>query len=77
VLVYLRHTRGRDAIGRWGFWGLIVLLAGGYYASLFTPTPTDIKALAIGGIIFGWVYVLLAWWVDRHRESTLHYPEPL
>lgn len=77
VLVYLRNTRGRDAIGRWGFWGLIVLLAGGYYASLFTPTPTDIKALAIGGIIFGWVYVLLAWWVDRHRESTLHYPEPL
>ena len=69
VIIYLRSTRGRDAIGRWGFLGLIVLLAGGYYASLFTPTPTDMKALAIGGIIFGWVYVLLAWWVDRHREA--------
>lgn len=69
VIIYLRTTRGRDAIGRWGFWGLIVLLAGGYYASLFTPTPTDIRALAIGGIIFGWVYVLLAWWIDRHRDA--------
>ena len=71
VVIYLRSTRARDAIGRWGFWGLIVLLAGGYYASLFTPTPTDIKALAIGGIIFGWVYVLFAWWVDRHRDRGL------
>ena len=78
VIIYLRTTRGRDAIGRWGFWGLIVLLAGGYYASLLTPTPTDMKALAIGGIIFGWVYVVFAWWIDRHREpSPLGRPEPL
>ena len=69
VIIYLRTTRGRDAIGRWGFWGLIVLLAGGYYASLLTPAPTDMKALAIGGILFGWVYVVFAWWVDRHRDA--------
>jgi len=69
VMIYLRNTRARDAIGRWGFWGLIVLLAGGYYSTLFTPPPPDIKALAIGGIIFGWIFVLFAWWVDRHREA--------
>jgi hypothetical protein len=28
-------------------------------------------ALAIGAIIFGWVFVLLAWWVDRHREAVV------
>lgn len=78
VIIYLRTTRGRDAIGRWGLWGLIGLLAGGYYASLLTPTPTDMKALAIGGIIFGWVYVVFAWWIDRHREPTPSgRPEPL
>lgn len=77
IVVYLRSTRARDGIGRWGFWGLILLLAGGYYGALFTPTPTDIKALAIGGIIFGWMYVLLAWWVDRHREVTSGRPAPL
>jgi membrane-bound metal-dependent hydrolase YbcI (DUF457 family) len=70
ALVYLRSTRARDGLGRWGVWGLIVLLAGSYYSTLFTPTPTDMRALAIGGIIFGWLFVLLAWWVDRHREST-------
>ena len=70
VVSYLRTTRARDGIGRWGFWGMILLLAGGYYSSLFTPPPTDIKALAVGGIVFGWVYVLLAWWVDRHRDAA-------
>lgn len=69
--IYLRTTRPRDGIGRWGFWALVVLLAASYYGSLFSPTPTDTKALAIGGIIFGWVFVLLAWWVDRHREAVL------
>ena len=78
VASYLRTTRARDGIGRWGFWGLIVLLAGSYYSSLFTPTPTDIKALAIGGIIFAWVFVLFAWWVDRHRDAvTSGRPAPL
>jgi membrane-bound metal-dependent hydrolase YbcI (DUF457 family) len=70
VIIYLRSTHARDGIGRWGIWGLIVLLAGSYYSTLFTPTPMDIRALAIGGIIFGWVFVLLAWWVDRHREAA-------
>lgn len=80
VVMYLRSTRARDGIGRWGFWGLIVLLAGSYYSTLFTPRPTDMRALAVGGIIFGWVFVVLAWWVDRHRESvaavTSHPPVP-
>jgi membrane-bound metal-dependent hydrolase YbcI (DUF457 family) len=77
VMVYVRSTRARDAIGRWGFWGVIGLLAGGYYSSLFTPTPTDITALAIGGIVFGWVYVFVAWWVDRHRDAvTADRPTP-
>jgi membrane-bound metal-dependent hydrolase YbcI (DUF457 family) len=78
IVTYVRTTRAGDAIGRWGFWGLIVLLAGSYYSTLFTPTPTDMKALAIFGIIFAWLFVLFAWWVDRHREPiTSGRPEPL
>ena len=46
---------------------LVLLLALGYYGSLFTPPPLSTNALAVGGIIFGWVFVSLAWWVDRHR----------
>jgi len=78
IVLYLRNTRPRDAIGRWGFWGLIVVLAGSYYSTLFTPTPTDMRALAVFGIIFAWVFVLFAWWVDRHRDAvTSRRPAPL
>lgn len=77
IFICLRTTGARDGIGRWGFWGLIVLLAGSYYSTLFTPAPTDMNALAIGGIVFGWVFVLLAWWVDRHRGgATSGLPTP-
>jgi len=70
VAIYTRATRARDAIGRWGLWGLVALLAASYYSSLFTPTPTDIRALAVGGIFFELVFVAVAWWVDRHRAVT-------
>jgi membrane-bound metal-dependent hydrolase YbcI (DUF457 family) len=71
VAIYARVTRPRDGIGRWALWGLVILLAGGYLSSLFTPSPTDMRALAIGGLVFEGVFVLLAWWVDRHREAML------
>jgi predicted membrane channel-forming protein YqfA (hemolysin III family) len=74
VAMYLRATRARDGIGQWGLWGLVVLLAGSYVSTLFTPTPTDVRALAIGGIFFEGVFVLVAWWVDRHRDVTSNHP---
>jgi LexA-binding, inner membrane-associated putative hydrolase len=74
AVVYTRVTRARDRIGRWGFWGLIAVLALSYVSSLFAPPPANLKALAVGGIIFGWVFVLFAWWVDRHREAM---PAPI
>jgi hypothetical protein len=77
VAIYLRATRARDGIGRWGIWGLVVVLAGSYYSTLFTPSPTDMRALAIGGLFFEAVFVLVAWWVDRHRDATLNRPAPL
>jgi hypothetical protein len=71
VAIYAGVTRPRDGIGRWALWGLVILLAGGYLSSLFTPAPTDMRALATGGLVFEGVFVLLAWWVDRHREAVL------
>jgi LexA-binding, inner membrane-associated putative hydrolase len=77
VAIYLRATRARDAIGRWGLWALVVVLAASYYSTLFTASPTDIRALAIGGLFFEVVFVLVAWWVDRHRDVTSGRPAPL
>ena len=68
MVIYMRTTRPRDGIGRWGFWALIVVLLGSYVSTLFAPPPTNMTAIAIFGIVFGWLFVLFAWWVDRHRE---------
>lgn len=68
IAIYARVTRARDAIGRWGFGALVVLLAGSYYGSMYSPLPTDMKLVAISGLIFELVFIVVAWWVDRHRE---------
>jgi len=77
AVMYARATRARDGIGRWGFWSLVALLVIAYVGSIKTPPPSSIAALAVGAIIFGWVFVLLAWWVDRHRDATAGLPTPL
>jgi membrane-bound metal-dependent hydrolase YbcI (DUF457 family) len=67
VAIYAGVTRARDKIGRYGFWALVMLLLGSYVSQLFAPPPPSNTALAIGAIVFGWLFVLLGWWVDRHR----------
>lgn len=69
ALLYLRGTRARDRIGASGFWALVGILVAIYLASFFGPPPPSATVVAISaqGI---WLFVLLAWWVDRHREPT-------
>ena len=71
VGLYATVTRARDGVGRYGFWSLIGVLLLSYAASLFTPPPPTQRALAIGGIIFGWLFVVWAGWTDGHRDTTL------
>jgi membrane-bound metal-dependent hydrolase YbcI (DUF457 family) len=70
VVVYARATRARDRMGSFGFWGLVCLLALSYAGSLFAPPPV-MPGLAIGGIVFGWLFVVWAAWADRHRDVAL------
>lgn len=69
--VYLGATRARDTRGRYGIWALLAVLALSYAASLAAPPPPRIGALAVGGIVFGWLFVGWAAWVDRHREPLV------
>jgi hypothetical protein len=72
VWVYARATRARDAIGRWGFVGLVALLAVAYVSSLGGTAPPSVAALATVALIGAAITFVLAWWVDRHRfASTL------
>ncbi len=68
VAIYAGTTRARDAIGRYGFWALVLVLAGSYVGSLFAPVPPGMMGMAVGAIVFGWLFVLFGMWVDRHRE---------
>ena len=44
IFLYLRATRARDAIGRWGLWSLLVLLFGLWISSLYGTPPPDRKS---------------------------------
>jgi drug/metabolite transporter superfamily protein YnfA len=69
IWLYVSATRGTDAAGKWGFWGLMALLLFGWLAATFGPPPPDVHKLALGGMAM-WIVLPWAWWVDQHRELT-------
>jgi len=66
---YVRHTRARNGVGRYGLLGLVAFLVLVHVGSLFSPPPASVEALGWSGQLF-WVIVLLAYWVDRNREAS-------
>jgi membrane-bound metal-dependent hydrolase YbcI (DUF457 family) len=69
VLIYARATRARDGQGTWGFWFLVLLFLAAYAAdALAGAAPPSVKGIWIGALVATAVTLLLAWWVDRHRE---------
>jgi LexA-binding, inner membrane-associated putative hydrolase len=70
LIVYLRATRARDRIGRWGFFALAATLVVIYVVSTFGPPPPSIRALWITAISGAALLTLWAWWADRHRDAT-------
>jgi hypothetical protein len=66
----LSATRGRDRFGRWAFAGLAALLLLIYAANVASPPPPSIEAVGWVGAIGGLLFVVLAAWVDRHREPA-------
>lgn len=66
IAVYAKATVARDAVGRYALWGLVVVLAVIYLASQFGPPPPDVATLAVSALA-GWLVILWASWIDRHR----------
>jgi hypothetical protein len=71
LLLYSRSTKAKNKIGLYGFWGLIILLILVHLANIFSPPPTSITAVAWGAQGL-WLFVLLAFWVDKNRTSALN-----
>ena len=67
--LYARATRPRDAIGRWGFVGLVAFLAVTHAGNLMGDPPPSVTAIAWVGHA-QWLLVLWAAWIDRHREAA-------
>jgi membrane-bound metal-dependent hydrolase YbcI (DUF457 family) len=71
VFMYARATRARDGQGKWGFWFLVLLFLAAYFADAMSSTPPpSVQAIWIGALVATAVTLILAWWVDRHREPT-------
>lgn len=70
VWLYAAATKPTDAIGRYGWWGLVLLTVVAYIGSLKGSAPANVSALAWTAIIASLITVVWAWWADRHRVAT-------
>lgn len=68
VTLYLLTTRQKDRIGLFGFWALVVFLVAIYVGNIAGPPPPDISIVAVAGNA-SWLFVVWAYWVDKHRMS--------
>ena len=64
--IYLSVTRARDAAGRAGLYALIVVMVAIYFAALYGPPPPSTATIAGAGHLT-WLFVIWAYWVERHR----------
>ena len=66
LVLYLRTTKARDAIGTYAFWGLVAFLVVVNVANMFGPPPPSVGAVAWSAQAI-WLLVACGYWIDRHR----------
>ena len=69
VWLYVRVTRARDGIGRYGFAAYLGLLLAIYIANCFASPPPSTNTVAWAGIGLPIIFLPWAWWFDRHRAT--------
>jgi len=68
VVLYIKATRAKDRIGSYALWTMIIVLVLIYCMNLFGPPPPNAKTIAYSGLA-QWLFVVWAYWVDRHRTA--------
>lgn len=64
LIIYLRTTSAKDAIGRWGLWSLVVVQVALYMVG--GSPPPSVSTLAWSALVL-WLFIPWAAWIDRHR----------
>ena len=67
VLLYLRETRARDAMGKWAFLALVVFTTAIWLSGPFSPPPPSATAVAAVALAL-WLLPFWAQWIERHRR---------
>ena len=70
VWLYVRTTRALDRVGSVALWSLVGFLVVIYFSNIFGPPPPSVIAIAVVGHA-GWLLVIWAYWIDRHRAAHL------
>jgi hypothetical protein len=68
VILYATTTRPLDRTGRYAFWGLVTFLVLTALASVMSPPPPDVNAIAYTSLLL-WLLVPWGYWIDRHRQA--------
>ena len=73
LAIYLRTTRARDRVGKWGLWAMVALLLVFFLGGTSGAPPPNERSLAM--VTLGlWLFVPWGAWVDRHREPVTNVP---
>ena len=70
MALYAGVTRPRDKAGRIGYLLLIAVLSAIYFAALYGPPPPSAAAVAVAAQL-SWLFVIWAYWLDRHRIARV------
>ena len=68
---YSSATRATDRVGHYGFLALIAVMVAMFFAAIYGPPPPNVATIAIGGHL-AWLFIIWAYWVDRHRATIGH-----
>jgi hypothetical protein len=77
VIVYLRATTPKTALGTYAFWGLAGLLTLAWVTTPFRPAPATLVAARVGAVVITAVTLAWSYWLDHLRPARTSHLSPV